>query len=73
MLLGKTKKELDSKENEIKLFLSNNYKDSAYKAYKEYLDLVENFRSNGKINAKDYDKILIKIEDYQAKFANMKK
>lgn len=64
MLFGKTKKLLEDKESEIKLFLSNNYRDSAYKGYLEYVQLVEDLKSNGKIGDKDYEKISAKISDY---------
>ena len=47
MLFGKTKKVLEDKEDEIKLNLSNNYKDSAYKGYLEYIQLVNDFKDKG--------------------------
>lgn len=64
MLFGKTKKLLEDKESEIKLFLSNNYRDSAYKGYLEYVQLVEDLKANGKIGDRDYEKISSKISDY---------
>lgn len=68
MLFGKTKKQIEDKESEIKLFLSNNYKDSAYKGYLEYVQLIEDLKANGKIGDKDYEKISAKIEDYKKIF-----
>lgn len=68
MLLGKTKKVIEGKETEMKLFLSNNYKDSAYKAYQEFEAIVEEFKSNGKISDKDYSKLMSKINDYKITF-----
>lgn len=68
MLLGKTKKVIEGKETEMKLFLSNNYKDSAYKAYQEFVAIVEEFKSNGKISDKDYPKLMSKINDYKITF-----
>lgn len=70
MLLGKTKKTLDDKEAEIKLFLSNNYKDSAYKEYLEYISIIEGFKENGKIGDKDYEKLMSKVNDYKKTFKN---
>ena len=52
----------------MKLFLSNNYKDSAYKAYHEFVAIVEEFKSNGKISDKDYSKLMSKINDYKMTF-----
>lgn len=68
MLLGKTKKVIEGKETGMKLFLSNNYKDSAYKAYQEFVAIVEEFKSNGKISDKDYSKHMSKINDYKITF-----
>lgn len=68
MLLGKTKKVIEGKETEMKLFLSNNYKDSVYKAYQEFVAIVEEFKSNGKISDKDYSKLMSKINDYKITF-----
>ena len=70
MLFGKTKKLIEDKESEIKLFLSNNYKDSAYKGYLEYVQLVNELRDGGKLGDKDFEKISYKLEDYKKLFAN---
>lgn len=70
MLFGKNRKLLDDKEAEIKLNLSNNYKDSAYKGYLEYIQLVNELKDNGKISDKDFEKLNYKIEDYKRMFAN---
>lgn len=70
MLLGKTKKRIEEKEAEIKLNLSNNYKDTAYKTYLEYVDVINELKENGKINDKDYEKLSYKIEDYKRTFKN---
>jgi len=69
MLLGKVKKQVETKENEIKLFLSNNYKESAYQSYKEYVDLLTELHTNGKINDKDFSKLITKSEDYKKLFS----
>ena len=68
MLLGKTKKRIEEKEAEMKLYLSNNYKDSAYKSYLELIDIVNELKQNGKIGDKDYGKLTLKIEDYKKTF-----
>lgn len=65
MLLGKTKKAIEGKENDIRLNLSNNYKDTAYKEYLEYVDIINGFRSEGKISEKDYAKLAVKIEEFK--------
>ena len=70
MLLGKTKKRIEEKETEIKLNLSNNYKDTAYKSYLEYVDVINEFKENGKIGDKDYEKLSLKIEEYKKVFKN---
>lgn len=64
MLLGKTKKTIEAKENEMKLYLSNNYKDKAYQSYKELLELIETLHGDGKVNDKDYAKLVAKTQDF---------
>lgn len=73
MLFGKTKKMIEDKEAEIKLFLSNNYKDLAFQGYQEYVKMVNDLRSDGKIGDKDFEKISYKIEDYKKLFSKYKK
>lgn len=73
MLLGKTKSAIEGKEAEIKLNLSNNYKDSAYKAFEEYVEIIEGFREKGKLSSKDYEKLSLKMNDYREKFRNLKR
>lgn len=73
MLFGKVKKAIEDKESEIKLNLSNNYKDAAYSAFVELKNIVEEYKSNGKISDKDYDKLSLKIQDYEVKFSKMKR
>ncbi len=70
MLFGKAKKLIEDKESEIKLNLSNNYKDSAYKGYLEYVQLVSDLKDSGKIGDKDFEKLNYKIEDYKRLFSN---
>ena len=61
---------LEEKENEIKLNLSNNYKDSAYKGYLEYVQLINELKDNGKISDRDFEKLSYKISDYKKIFKN---
>ncbi len=72
MLLGKTKRTIEEKEAAIQLNLSNNYKDSAKKAFEEYVAIIEQFKENGKLSSKDYEKLNLKIKDYSEKFKRMK-
>lgn len=72
MLLGKTKRTIEEKEAAIQLDLSNNYKDSAKKAFEEYVAIIEQFKENGKLSSKDYEKLTLKIKDYSEKFKRMK-
>lgn len=68
MLFGKTKKLIDDKESEIKLNLSNNYKDAAYKEYMELVNIIDELKADGKIGSKDYDKLSLKLADYKKIF-----
>lgn len=72
MLLGKTKRTIEEKEAAIQLNLSNNYKDSAKKAFEEYVAIIEQFKENGKLSSKDYEKLNLKIKDYSEKLKRMK-
>ena len=63
MMLGKTKKVIEAQENEIKLNLSNNYKDTAYEEYLRYVDLINSYRSQGKISERDYEKLSMKADE----------
>ena len=35
-------------------------------------NIIEEYKSNGKISDKDYDKLSLKIQDYEVKFSKMK-
>ncbi len=70
MLFGKTKKIVEDKEAEIKLNLSNNYKDAAYKSFLEFVSVIKDLRNDGKISAKDFDKLSSRVEEYRKKFRN---
>lgn len=68
MLFGKTKKLLEEKEKEIILNLSNNYKDSAYEAYTQYMKLINQLKDEGKIGERDFEKLNSKILEFRVKF-----
>lgn len=68
MLFGKTKKLIEDKESEMKLNLSNNYKDAAYKVYLELVDIIEELKTDGKISDKDYGKLSANMADYKKMF-----
>lgn len=70
MLFGKIKKMIEDKEAEIKLNLSNNYKEAAYKSFQEYALLIHGLRNDGKISEKDFEKLASNIEEYRIKFKN---
>lgn len=73
MLFGKAKKMIEDKESEMRLNLSNNYKDAAYKSFLEWKDVVESLKNNGKLGDRDYEKIQSRIEEFEIKFKNMKR
>lgn len=73
MLFGKTKKMIEDKESEMRLNLSNNYKDAAYKSFLEWKDVVESLKNTGKLGDRDYEKIQSRIEEFEIKFKNMKR
>lgn len=70
MLFGKTKKLIEEKEKEITLNLSNNYKDSAYEAYTQYVQLINQLKEEGKIGEKDFEKLNSKVLEFKVKFKN---
>ncbi len=70
MLFGKTKKVVEDKEAEIKLNLSNNYKDAAYKSFQELVSIINDLRNDGKISDKDFEKLSSRVEEYKKKFKN---
>ena len=54
MLKRKVKLDLDSKMNELKINLENNYKDLAQDALKELQTSLEGYKETGEIKEKDY-------------------
>lgn len=70
MIFGKTKKILEDKQKEFTLNLQNNYKDAAYKSWKEYEACIMDFKREGKISDKEYQKLLDEVNKYKKVFAN---
>ncbi len=70
MIFGKTKKLLEEKENTFKLNLANNYKEAAYKSWKEYEACIMDLRREEKISEKEYMKLIEGVNKYKKTFAN---
>lgn len=68
MIIGRIKKVIEQKEKELYQYLSNNYKDEAFKTFKEYEQLIDNLHVEGKLSDKDYAKFGVKLEDYRKMF-----
>lgn len=73
MIFGKTKKLLEEKENAFKLNLSNNYKEAAYKCWKEYEACIMDLRREEKISEKDYNKLIEGVNKYKRTFENIRR
>lgn len=56
MVKKKVKQAIESKMNELKMNLENNYKDLARSALKEVQELLEAYRESGELKEKDYKK-----------------
>lgn len=72
MLLGKTKKMIEEREKELQMYLSNNYKDEAYKSFMQYKDVINSLYEEGKIGQKDYEKLDKKIQELTKMFTKYK-
>lgn len=70
MLKRAVRVELDSILNDLKINLENNYKDLAHDALKKLLNTLENYRNEGILKEKDYNKYKKIADDYSAKMAN---
>ncbi len=68
MLFGKTKKLIEEHEKEMEQYLSNNYKDEAYKAFMQYKGTVYSLRDEGKIGDRDFKKLDDKIHELAKMF-----
>ena len=72
MLLGKTKKMIEEREKELQMYLSNNYKDEAYKSFMQYKDVINSLYEEGRIGQKDYEKLDKKIQELTKMFTKYK-
>lgn len=70
MLKRKVKLDLDSKMNELKINLENNYKDLAQDALKELQTSLEGYKETGEIKEKDYLKYKQKVDGYAMRMMN---
>jgi hypothetical protein len=70
MLKIKTRLIINSKLNELKMNLENNYKDLAHAALRDYLVILEQLKADNMINDKDYAKYKKIGEDYKAQMAD---
>lgn len=67
MIIGKTKKIIDYKFNELVINLENNYKDLAKDALKDLYLTNDELLLKGQISDKDHNKIKLKIDSYNDK------
>lgn len=73
MILGKTKKLLEDKKKSFLLPLQNNYKEEAYRCWKEYEAFIMELKREGKINDKDYQKLIEDVNQYKSTFAKIRR
>ncbi len=64
MVKRKVKLLLEAKEKELKMNLSNNYKDLARSALKEYQQAIEDCYAQGELKEKDYIRYRQSAQDY---------
>lgn len=70
MIKRKTKLLLESKVNDLKMNLANNYKDLARDALKELQQTVEECRESGELKDKDYRKYKQIADEYAMRMMN---
>lgn len=70
MIKRKTKLLLESKVNDLKINLENNYKDLAKDALKELQRVIEECRESGELNDKDYRKYKQIADEYAMRMMN---
>ncbi len=70
MIKRKIRKELEAKQNELKMNLENNYKDLAHDALKELQTTVEAYKDSGELKEKDYLKYKQLVDHYAMRMAN---
>jgi hypothetical protein len=70
MIKRKTRQKLDAKYSEMNMNLENNYKDLAKTALKELDLLVEEMKSTGELNEKDYIKVRRDVDGYKTRLSD---
>lgn len=70
MIKRKIKQDLDSKLNELKINLENNYKDLAHDALKELQKTLEEYKQSGELKEKDYQKYKQTADTYAMRMQN---
>ena len=70
MIKRKTKLLLESKVNDLKMNLANNYKDLARDALEELQRVVEECRESGELKDKDYRKYKQIADEYAMRMMN---
>jgi hypothetical protein len=70
MIKRKTRQKLDAKYSEMNMNLENNYKDLAKTALKELDLLVEEMKSTGELNEKDYVKVRRDVDGYKTRLSD---
>jgi hypothetical protein len=72
-LFSKKDKELESVINQIRVDLSNNYKDNAVENIKKLEQLLEEKSSGGKMKEKDYLSYKSQLDDFKHDVAHFKR
>lgn len=72
-LFSKKDKELESVINQIRVDLSNNYKDNAVENIKKLEQLLEEKSSGGKMKEKDYHSYKSLLDDFKHDVAHFKR
>lgn len=70
MIKRKIKLDLESKLNNLKINLENNYKDLAQDALKELQNALEEYRNSGELKEKDYLKYKQVVDGYALRMLN---
>jgi hypothetical protein len=70
MVKRKLRLAIESKMNELKMNLENNYKDLAHDALKELQSTLEEYKESGELKEKDYLKYKGIADHYAARMMN---
>lgn len=70
MLKRSIRLELDGILNDLKMNLANNYKDLAHDALKKLHATLEEYKANGMIKDKDYNKYKKIADEYSTRMAD---